>query len=118
VLAIACNNILHSVWPLTLGLLDLQRRRFTRLLADGAVFANLLVAALLVGGAIGGYGAHALAFLPHIPLEWAGIAVGAAGWAVERKRPLDQRTRTLGVALAAILLGCAAVVESFLVPHR
>jgi hypothetical protein len=117
-LSIAANNVVHSAWPLSLGLIDAQRRPFTRLLADGAVFANLLVAALLVGGAVGGYGVQALAFLPHVPLEWAGIAVGAAGWAVERERPLDWRARVLGLALTAVLLGCAAVVESCLVPHR
>jgi hypothetical protein len=83
VLSIAINNTLRSVWPLTLGLIDAQRRRVTRLLADGAVLANLLVSGTLVGGAVGGYGVRVLAFLPHLPLEWAGLAMGAAGWAVE-----------------------------------
>lgn len=116
--SITTNNIMHSVWPLSLGLLCVQRRRFTRLLADGAVFANLFVGALLVGGAVGGYGVQALEFLPHVPLEWAGIVVGTAGWVVERGRPLDWLARMFGLALAAILLGCAAVAESCLVPHR
>ncbi len=118
VLAIARNNLLHSAWPLTLGLLELQRRRSTRLLGDVAVFANLLLAALLVGGAIGGYGVRALPFLPHLPLEWTGITVGASGWVVDRRRALDRRARLLGLALAVILLGLAAIFESCLVPHR
>jgi hypothetical protein len=132
--SIAANNILHSVWPLSLGLIGAQRRRSARLLADAAVLANLAVAGLLVGGAIGGYGLRALPFLPHVPLEWAGIALGAAGWLVERERrfrgreherPFDEREglisgrlRALAAGLTVGVLICAASFESFLVPHR
>jgi hypothetical protein len=118
VLWIAANNSLHSLWPLTLGLIDAQRRRVTRLVADGAVLANLLVAGVLVGGTVGGYGLRALPFLPHVPLEWAGIAVGAAGWAVERKRSLGLRERAFATGLAAAAFLLAATVETCLVPHR
>ncbi|HEY5286000.1 MAG TPA: hypothetical protein VIJ50_02730 [Solirubrobacteraceae bacterium] len=51
VLSITANNTLRSVWPLTLGLIDAQHRKVTRLLADGAVLANLVLSGLLVGGA-------------------------------------------------------------------
>ena len=64
VVSIAFNNTLHSVWPLTLGLLGAQRRRFTRLLADVAVLSNLLLAAVLFGGAVGGYGVRVLPVPP------------------------------------------------------
>ncbi|HEY5195236.1 MAG TPA: hypothetical protein VIJ39_15380 [Solirubrobacteraceae bacterium] len=118
VLSIAANNTLRSVWPLTLGLLDAQRRRATRLLADGAVMANLLVSGLLVGGAVGGYGVRVLAFLPHLPLEWAGLALGAAGWTTDRGRRINQHERIMTVALIVIMLLCAAIIETRLVPYR
>lgn len=79
VLSIAANNTLRSVWPLTLGIIDAQQRRVTRLLADGAVTANLLVSGLFVGGAIGGYGVRVLAFLPHLPLERVDLLLGRLG---------------------------------------
>lgn len=118
VVSIAVNNTLHSVWPLSLRLIDVQRRRVSRLLADAAVLGNLLVCGLLVGAALGGYGWRVLAFLPHVPLEWAGVSLGTAGWAMERRQALGARERKLTVALTAGLLVCAALVESLLVPHR
>jgi hypothetical protein len=118
VLSIALNNTLRSTWPLLLGPLGAQRNRITRMLADGAVLANLLVASLLVGGALGGYGLRVLPYLAHVPVEWAGIAVGASGWLIERQRPT--RTSALVGALAslAVLLLCAALLEATLAPHR
>lgn len=118
VLSIAINNTLHAIWPFTLGPLGARRNRLTRTLADGAVLANLLVAGVLVGGALSGYGLRMLPYLPHVPLEWAGIAVGASGWLVERERPM--RPSALAGALASLagLLLCAALLEAALAPHR
>jgi hypothetical protein len=118
VLSIAANNTLRSVWPLTLGLIDAQRRLVTRLLADGAVLGNLLVSGLLVGGAIGGYGIQMLAFLPHLPLEWGGLAIGAAGWAVDRERRVVGGGKGLALILSAGTLLCAAMIETHIAPHR
>lgn len=118
VLSIAANNTLRSVWPLTLGLIDAQRLRVTRLLADGVVVANLFVSGLLAGGAVGGYGIRVLAFLPHLPLEWAGLAIGASGWVVKRKRPMVERGNGLAVILSAGILLCAAIIETHIAPHR
>lgn len=116
-LSIAANNTLHCVWPLLLGFLGAQRRRFTRLLADTAVLANLLLPSILVGCALGGYGARLFPFLPHIPFEWAGVSLGCTGWLVERRLPLGWGERAGAVALTASLLMLAAVCESWLVPH-
>jgi hypothetical protein len=63
VASIVSNNTLHSIWPLLLGVVDAQRRQVTRVIADGAVLANLLVAGLLVGGAVGGTGRRFSRFL-------------------------------------------------------
>jgi hypothetical protein len=118
ILSIAANNALHSTWPLTLGLLDAQRRRFTRTIADALALTNLLVPALLAGGALAGYGLRALPYLPHVPVEWAGIATGTTGWLIERHTPLTPRERTTWIALTIALLTCAASIETYLVPHR
>jgi hypothetical protein len=118
VISIALNNMLHSVWPLSLGLLDAQRRRFTRALADAFVTANLAVPGLLVGTALAGYGTRALPYLPHVPVEFAGIAIGSAGWLVERHRSLALRERILYAGATVVLLLLAATIETYLVPHR
>lgn len=118
VLSIALNNTLRSIWPLALGPLGARRNRITRMLADGAVFANLLVPGLLVGGALGGYGLRVLPYLPHVPIEWAGIAVGASGWLVERQRPMRHSALVGALASLAGLLLCAALLEATLAPHR
>ncbi len=118
VASITVNNTLRSVWPLALGLIDLQRWRVTRLLADGAVVGNLLVSGVLVGAAVGGYGVRVLAFLPHLPLEWGGLAVGAAGWVVERQRRLTGRERPAAALLTFSVVLIAATAEIYFVPHN
>ena len=118
VVSIAANNMLHSVWPCTLGLLDAQRQRTTRLIADAFVVANLAVPAMLVGSALGAYGTRTLPYIPNAPPEFAGIAAGATSWLIERNRMLTTRERATWIALSALLLVCAATVETYLVPHR
>lgn len=114
VLSIALNNMLRSIWPLMLGPLEARRNRLMRMLADGAVLANLLAAGLLVGGALGGYGLRVLPYLAHVPVEWAGIASGTTAWLIERRRPLAQRERAAISACTTVLLACAAICESCL----
>jgi hypothetical protein len=118
VASIAANNTLHSVWPLTLGLLDLQARRWTRALADAVVIANLIVPGLLVGSALAAYGPRTLPYLPHVPVELAGIAAGAAGWIVERDGWLTARERAIEIGVTVAVLLLAASIETYLVPHR
>lgn len=116
--SIATNNILRSSWPLVLGPLGAARNRVTRTLADGAVLANLLVPGLLVGGALGGYGLRVLAYVPHVPVEWAGVAVGGGGWLGARSREQHGGRWRSPVMPLTILLAFAAAAETFLVPHR
>jgi hypothetical protein len=118
VVSIAANNALHSVWPCTLGLLDAQRRRVSRLIADACVLANLAVPAVLVGSALAAYGTRTLPYIPNVPVEFVGIAAGATGWLVERDRPLTKRERAGWIGLSIVLLLCAATIETYLVPHR
>lgn len=117
VLAIAANNTLRSLWPLSLGLIDAQRHRATRTLADMLVSANLLVPGLLVGACLAAYGTRTLPYLPHAPLEFAGIAVGASGWLHERDHSLTPRDRLRYGGAAVLLLLVGATIETYLVPH-
>lgn len=118
VISIAANNTLHSVWPLSLGLIDAPRRRVARALADVLVTANLLVPGLLVGAALAAYAMRALPYLPHTPVEFAGVAIGSAGWIVERNRPVTARERILCAGATVLLLLVGATIETYLVPHR
>jgi hypothetical protein len=118
VISIAANNTPHSVWPLSLGLLDAQRRRATRMLGDALVTANLAVPGVLVGAALATYTTRVLPYLPHVPLEFVGIATGAGGWIVERARPLTPRARILCVGATVVALMVAATIETCLVPHQ
>jgi hypothetical protein len=118
VLSIAANNTLRSVWSITLGLIDAQQRPVTRLLANAAVLANLLVPALLIAGAICGYGPQALPYLPHAPVDLAGIAVGAATWIVDQKQPISYHWRCSAASFAVAILICSTTIEAFDTPHR
>lgn len=117
-LSIAANNALHSVWPLTLELIDAQARRWTRALADALVTSNLIVPGVLVGAALAAHGPRTLPYLPHVPVELAGITAGAAGWAVERDGRLSGRERAIGIGVSVAVLLFAASIEAYLVPHR
>jgi hypothetical protein len=116
-MGIAVNNVFRGSWPLALGPLGAAGRRVTRACGDLAVAGNVLVCAALVGAAVGGYGLRTLAFLAHVPLEWAGVAAGVAGWLVERRGPLRGAERGWWVCMLVGLFGLAAIVETWLAPH-
>jgi hypothetical protein len=118
VLSITVNNTQRGAWPLLLGPFDLPRRRWALTLADTAVLATLAGAALLVGSALGAYGSRAATYLPHLPLEYAGLATCAGAWLVDRRQPLTTRQRMAAFALTTTLFLCAAGIETTLVPHR
>lgn len=116
--SITANNALHAGWPLALGPIGAARRRAARAFVDVAVALNIAMCAVLVGSAIGGYGSRTVAFLPQVPLEWAGVAVGAAGWTVERSWPLRRHERAVAAGVLVGLLAVAAAIEVWVTPHR
>ena len=118
VAAIAVHNVQVAGWPLLLPLLGVSQRRSVRLLADALVVGSLLVNAGLVGIALGGYQARLLAFVPQLPIEWAGLAIGPAAWCDARREPLQHRHLLASAAAMAVLLIAAAIVETWCVPHR
>ena len=95
-----------------------HRHRIGRQIADTALLACIIVNTLPVGAALGAYGPALLPYIPQLPLEWAGLALGASAWLIQRRRAL---TVSEGLALLALIAGvllCAAVVETVTVPHR
>jgi hypothetical protein len=118
ILQIAFHNVRVCGWPLLLGVLGAQHHRWSRWTAHAAVNANLTVNTALVGAAVGGYGHRILPFLPHLPVEWAALAVGAGCWWTIAAGHLARRQAIwlLVFLVAAALL--AATLELTATPHR
>ena len=78
--ALAAHNLPIAAWPLLLGVLGAHRHRLGpachRRRSAGVHHRDTLP----VGAALGAYGAALLPYLPHLPLEWAGLALGASAW--------------------------------------
>jgi hypothetical protein len=115
--SIFAHNARVLTAPLILATAHWGRGLVTRALGDAIVAATLLVSPLLVGGALGRHGTGLLAYLPHLPLEWAALSIATSAWVTSRRG--DTRARTLAAyAAAALLLATtAALVETFTTPH-
>jgi hypothetical protein len=74
--------------------------------------------ALPVAAALGAYGAPLMPYIPQLPVEWAGLALGYSSWLVQRERPVSRRERLAWLTLTAAVLTVAAAVETVAVPHR
>ena len=71
-----------------------------------------------MGAALGAYGARLLPYIPQLPIEWAGLALGASAWLLQRRRALTVPEGLALLALTVCVLLCAAVIETVAVPHR
>lgn len=112
--AIAVHNSVVAGYPAALSALGLRRRTSTRLFFGSIIGLGIAANAALVGAALGAYGASLLAYLVHLPLEWAAVSAGAACWA----QPSAGRiTRTLQLASFAASILAAAATEVWLTPH-
>ena len=118
ILTLATHNIPLAAWPLLLGVAGADRGRRARLLADGAVIAYILANTVPVGAALGAYGTPLLAYLPQLPLEWAGLALGVSSWLRQRRGSLTARERVRSLAAITGALLCAALLEVVAIPHR
>jgi hypothetical protein len=118
VLGLAAHNFPIASWPLLLGVLGAHRNRLATHVADGTLLACIILNTLPVGVALGAYGTAVLPYLPHLPMEWGGIALGASAWLVQRRQAL---TISEGIGVFVLIAGvllCAAVLETVAVPHR
>jgi hypothetical protein len=118
VVALAAHNFPIAAWPVLLGVLGAHQHRLGRQVADVAVLGSLLANTAPVGAAFASYGVALLAYVPQLPLEWAGLALGASAWLVQRRRPLVPAEGLLLTAMTATVLVCAAAVETMAVPHQ
>jgi hypothetical protein len=118
VLALAVHNIPIAAWPLLLGLLGAHRNRPATHVADGVLLACIILNTLPVGAALGAYGMAVLPYLPNVPLEWGGLALGASAWLTQRRQALTLPEGLGLLALTAGVLLCAAALETVAVPHR
>ncbi len=118
ILALAAHNIPIACWPLLLGVLGTHRHRIAMRVADGLLLAAMVANTLPVGVALGAYGTAVLPYLPHLPLEWGGLALGASGWRLQRQRALTVSQGIAVFALIAFVLLAAAALETAGVPHQ
>ncbi len=83
------------------------------------LLACIIVNTLQVGAALGAYGTALLPYIPQLPLEWGGLALGASAWLVQRRRALTV-SEGLGAARADRRAFCCAPLpwRPSRVPHR
>lgn len=110
------HNLRILAAPLILAAARWGAGRGTRLLGDAIVTATFLASPLLVGAAIGRHGTQLLAYLPHVPLEWAALSVAAAAWVAARRQRPKIPSLVAYVAAATALAGLAALIETVAIP--
>jgi hypothetical protein len=118
VLALVVHNIPIFAWPLLLGVTGAHRDPLSRRAADTLLLACVTVNTLQVGAALGAYGTALLPYVSNVPVEWAGLALGASSWLVQRRRALSFHEGIVWLALTAGALLCAATLETMAVAHQ
>ena len=118
VVALTAHNLPIAAWPILLGVLGAHRHHLSTRIADTVVLGTLTANVLPVGAALGAYGTALLPYVRQLPAEWAGLALGSGAWLVQRKTPLTVKEGAVWFALTGCVLFCAAVFETFGVPHR
>jgi hypothetical protein len=117
VAALFAHNAAVAWIPLGLAGLGWDRARGLQLTGDAVVLASLIANGGVVGYALARVGPELAAYLPHLPLEWAAIAVPAGAWRCLRRGypgPRALLLQTLGLSATALVL--AAVIEVYAVP--
>jgi hypothetical protein len=117
IVGLAAHNVPLAAWPIVLGVVGAHRSRVGVRAADCVLATWLAVNMLPVGWAVGAYGPPILAYVPHLPFEWAALALGASGWLLQRRRALTLTQGLTLLALTSALVLCAATVETLAVPH-
>jgi hypothetical protein len=111
------HNIRVLAAPLILAAARWGSGRVTRLIGDAIVLATIAVSPLLVGAAIGRDGGDLLAYLPHLPVEWAALSVAAGAWLAARRSRLATPLLAAYAGVAAALAVFAAIIETVAIPH-
>lgn len=111
------RNMAIAAAPSEWAAIGAARSRWWRRVADAVLTGTLATDAALVGVALGAYGARLLAWLPHLPLEWAALAVGVLPWLAARRGQRRRVDLLAPLAACFVLLLAAACVETWLTPH-
>jgi hypothetical protein len=118
-LAILVGNARTLALPLLLAAGRWHTHRGTRLVGDLLVAALVTANPVIVGLALGRHPTALPAYLPHLPLEDAALAIAASTWLTQRLPGRRPRTGLLACAsLTLTLTAIAAVLETYAVPHK
>jgi hypothetical protein len=109
------HNALVAAWPLALVGLHWPEIPVVRWVGDALVGSQLLVHGLVVGNAVG-QRPELWRYLPHLPLEWLGLALPAATWAAAERGVVDDVGLIAAAAATTAALAAAAAVETWTVP--
>ncbi len=116
-LSIVTHNLGVLAAPLILAVTGWATSRITRTIGDAVVTATVLVSPLLVGAAIGRHGSQLLAYLPHVPIEWAALSAASGAWIAARRGETTPRALAGYGAMAIALATLAAIIETAAIPH-
>ena len=86
------------------------------LLLDIVVGAIAASNAAVVGVALGAYGARAIPWLVHLPLEWCALALALTCYLCGRRQTIRARTCVSRGIVVSVLLVWAAGAEAFATP--
>ena len=118
--SIFVHNCRSLVAPLLLAAGRWHTARATRHVGDLLVAVLVLANPVVVGFALGRYPTELPSYLPHLPLEYAALAIAASAW-LTRRLPNVSAQRTPSVlrcaTLTLIVTAIAAVIETYAVPH-
>jgi hypothetical protein len=113
--SLLAHNLPIALWPLALVALEWPQRRVTRVAGDALISGQLVVHGLIVGTALAQQ-PTLWRYLPHLPAEWLGLTLPAAGWLFARHTTAT-RSRVLACALGSVAaLTVAAALETWAVP--
>lgn len=116
--SLAAHNAGVALLPLGLLAIGWDQLRGVERAGDALIAGMLIANGASIGRGFAQAGSELFAYLPHLPLEWAALALPAGAWFAFRARPPRERARALVhvAALTGLLVVLAAVVESLTVP--
>ena len=120
-LAIFLTNASTLIAPFILVAGRWHTGHVTRHVGDLVVGGLVTANAAMIGLALGRYPTQLPAYLPHLPLEDAALAIAASAW-LARRVPAVAGTSAPSLARTAALTAAvtiaAAIVETYAVPHK
>ena len=117
-LAILETNLRVLAVPFILAALRFPATRLGRTIGDLIVAALTALSTLTVGIELGRWRARLIAYLPHLPLEWAALSLTLAAWRLIRTGHAPRRLLTELAVWIVVLLVAAASLETWATPHR